>query len=47
MICNECGDVIESHLCDLPEVIKNSVKQKTFTLTKWNLEINGVCNKCT
>ena len=47
MICNECGDVIESHLCDLPQVIKNSVKQKTFTLTKWNLEINGVCNKCT
>ena len=46
MICDSCGKVIESHICDLPSVILESIK-KTFKPTKWNLEINGVCNQCT
>ncbi len=46
MICNDCGSVIESHLCKLPEVFKNAIEKKMFTLTNWNLEINGICNKC-
>ena len=47
MICDSCGKVIESHICDLPSVILESIKKKTFKPTKWNLEINGVCNQCT
>ena len=47
MICVSCGKVIESHICDLPSVILESIKKKTFKPTKWNLEINGVCNQCT
>ncbi len=46
MICDECGKVIESNFYELPQVIKNSVEKKTFTLTKWNLEINGICREC-
>ena len=46
MICKGCGIVIESHFGELPKVIKNILKQNTFKLSNWNLEINGVCNKC-
>tara|TARA_B100000029_G_C17302205_1_gene861115 strand:+ start:209 stop:637 length:429 start_codon:yes stop_codon:yes gene_type:complete len=46
MICSDCGTVIETHLCNLPEVFKNTVKKNMFTLTNWNLEINGICKKC-
>ena len=46
MICTDCGTVIETHLCKLPEVFRNTIKKNMFTLTNWNLEINGVCKKC-
>ena len=46
MICNVCGKVIESHICDLPSIIKEKIEKKTFTLLKWNLEVNGICNQC-
>lgn len=46
MICDHCGKVIESHLCDLPEIIKNNVKKNIFQLSKWNLEIIGKCSQC-
>ena len=46
LICNDCGTVIESHLCNFPEVFKNAIKKKMFTLSNWNLEINGTCKKC-
>ncbi len=46
MICNDCGEVIETHLCKLPEVLKNTIQKNMFTLTNWNLEINGICKKC-
>ena len=46
MICNDCGSVIESHLCKLPLVIKEVIEKKMFNLTKWNLEISGTCNRC-
>ena len=46
MICTDCGKVIEAHLCSLPSALKKIVKKQMFTLSNWNLEINGVCKKC-
>jgi Fur family zinc uptake transcriptional regulator len=46
MICTDCGKVIESHFCELPDNIKKSVESNIFTATKWNLEIKGLCSKC-
>lgn len=46
LICNDCGKVIESHLCELPESLKISSRKNTFTPKSWNLEINGTCNQC-
>ena len=45
LICDECGKVIESHVYKLPKSFVENTK-KMFTPTKWNLEINGVCNDC-
>ena len=46
MICDECGKVIETHFCDLPETIEKSTKRNSFHPKKWNLEINGLCDNC-
>ena len=46
LICNDCGKVIESHICELPGSIKNSITKNTFKPTSWNFEINGVCSQC-
>ena len=46
MICDNCGLVIESYFGDLPAIFKKAIKKKTFTLSKWNLEIKGSCGKC-
>ena len=46
LICNGCGKVIESHICELPNAIKNSTIKNTFKPTSWNFEINGVCGQC-
>ena len=46
MICDDCGKVIESHLCDLPDPLEQTTKEASFIPRKWNLEINGVCKNC-
>lgn len=46
MICNDCGIVIESHLCELPEILKKNIKKNAFKPSSWNLEVNGVCGEC-
>lgn len=46
MICDDCGIVIEAHLCDMPQSLKESTAQKTFKPSSWNLEIHGTCGKC-
>ena len=46
LICNDCGAVTESHLYNIPSHIKNSVKKNNFIPSKWNIEVNGVCQKC-
>ena len=46
LICDDCGVAIESHLCDLPNILKQISKQKTFKTLRWKLEISGLCNQC-
>lgn len=46
MICDDCGTVIETHLCELPQSLKDNTVKNTFRPSRWNLEIHGVCAKC-
>lgn len=46
MICVDCGIVIETHICHLPDPLKNHVDQISFIPSKWNLEIHGQCKDC-
>ena len=46
LICDDCGVAIESHLCDLPNILKQISKQNTFKTLRWKLEISGLCNQC-
>lgn len=46
MICDDCGDVTETHLCELPLPLQDSVIKNTFTPSRWNFEIHGQCRKC-
>lgn len=47
LICDDCGKVIEAHLCELPKPLKESAIKNTFTPFRWNLEIHGRCKQCT
>ena len=46
MICDDCGDVIESHSLEVPELLRQNTKEASFVPKKWNLEITGTCKKC-
>ena len=46
LICDDCGIVIESHLCELPLQFQNKTNQISFIPKKWNIEISGVCKNC-
>ncbi|PCJ99455.1 MAG: transcriptional repressor [Zetaproteobacteria bacterium] len=46
MICDICNHVDEIHLCTLPATLQNRVDSENFTLNHWNVEIHGVCVKC-
>jgi Fur family zinc uptake transcriptional regulator len=46
MICDDCGEVIETHLCDLPQSLKDSLAQQAFKPSRWSFEIHGVCSLC-
>jgi len=46
MICDDCGTVTEKHLCELPETLKDSTVDDTFTPSRWYFEIHGVCKAC-
>ena len=47
MICNDCGDVAEAHLCELPKSLQETTDKSTFKPERWNFEIHGLCGKCT
>ena len=46
MICDDCGNVIETHQCEIPQYIKDYAIKKTFKPSRWNFEIHGVCAEC-
>lgn len=46
MICDGCGIVIETHLCELPKSLKDKAVKNTFVPLRWNFEIHGVCGEC-
>lgn len=46
MVCDDCGSVIEAHICQLPDVLQEKSKDKNFTFTSWNIEIHGSCVDC-
>lgn len=46
MICDDCGIVIETHLCHLPKSLKESSIKNTFKPLRWNIEIHGLCHDC-
>lgn len=46
MICNDCGNVIETHICDLPDSLKENTSKHEFVPSRWNIEIYGHCQEC-
>lgn len=46
MVCDNCGDVQEAHLCALPATIQSMIADKNFTMKRWNLELHGLCSAC-
>lgn len=47
MICDDCGQVTEAHLCDLPAPLAAKTKATGFHMTRWNVELHGSCRDCT
>ncbi len=46
MICDDCGTVIEAHLCKLPKDLEARTKNEGFHLARWNTELHGTCRDC-
>jgi Fur family zinc uptake transcriptional regulator len=47
MICDNCGDVTEAHLCHLPDSLDSKAKKKGFNVKRWSVELHGQCARCT
>ena len=46
MICDDCGDVTEAHLCHLPEGLKDKATHDHFNVSHWSVELHGQCSMC-
>lgn len=46
MVCDDCGDVSEAHLCHLPDVLKSKAQGSNFKVNHWSIELHGQCAKC-
>lgn len=47
MICDDCGDVTEAHLCHLPDGLQSKAKGQNFNVNHWSVELHGQCGACT
>ncbi len=47
MICDDCGDVTEAHLCHLPDSLDSKAKKDNFNVKRWSVELHGQCARCT
>lgn len=46
LICDDCGDVTETHLCHLPDRLQAKAVDEKFTVQRWNVELHGRCGDC-
>ena len=46
LVCDNCGDVIEAHICALPNALQERVANNSFKLSRWNFEVHGICSDC-
>lgn len=46
MICDDCGTVIETHLCHLPAPLADKTVAAGFHMNRWNVELHGQCHQC-
>ena len=46
MICDDCGNVTEARLSNLTNILEDSTTKTAFKPSHWNLEIHGLCGKC-
>ena len=46
LVCDNCGDVIEAHICALPKALQERVARNSFKPSSWNFEVHGVCSDC-
>ncbi|MBU6234963.1 MAG: transcriptional repressor [Alphaproteobacteria bacterium] len=46
LICDSCGTVSEAHLCHVPAPIAAMAAHENFSLTRWNMELHGLCASC-
>lgn len=47
LICDDCGDVMETHLCHVPDSLQSKASEKNFTVQNWTVELHGRCGGCT
>jgi Fur family zinc uptake transcriptional regulator len=46
MVCDDCGEVEEVHLCHLPNALEKKVQDNGFKMARWSTEIHGQCQLC-
>lgn len=46
MICDDCGAAFETHMCEIPDNLKEQARKNKFVPSQWNLEIHGLCSEC-
>lgn len=46
MVCDDCGNVEEVHLCDVPAPLQKKISENGFQLKRWNAELHGTCRDC-
>lgn len=46
LVCDDCGKVIEAHLCDIPQDLAQQASKEGFNLSRWDAELHGTCSDC-
>lgn len=46
LICDDCGNVTETHLCHLPGALQTKAGEKGFNVRNWSVELHGTCHEC-
>lgn len=46
LICDNCRNVQEIHLCSIPDSLQKQALAKDFAVRYWNVELHGLCAAC-